>query len=91
MTPGLLVEIMNSLKEEKRKVFNLVFVYLIANAFNGRCTSGWTFYGGSCYNLPLSRKSFSDAQTSCESMDAALASISSEEENQAIKSKWISN
>ena len=65
----------------------MLFVVFIVTAFNGRCEAGWTFYGVSCYNLYHSRKSFADAQASCESVEAALASISSAEENQAITSK----
>ena len=55
-------------------------------AFNGRCEASWDFYGHSCYAL-YRPKRFSDAQTSCESKGAALASVSSAEESEAIISK----
>ena len=61
-------------------------VVFVVAAFNGICEAGWKFYGHSCYRL-YGAKTFSDAQSSCESMDAALASISSANENQAITSK----
>ena len=63
------------------------FVFFIVTAFNGRCEPGWGFYGVSCYRLFYSRKSFADAQTSCESEEAALASISSAKENLVYESK----
>ena len=65
-----------------------IFVLFMVTAFNGRCEYGWTFYGASCYRSYTYRQSFADAQASCEAVEAALASISSSEENQAISSKY---
>ena len=61
-------------------------VLLIACVFFTACLPGWTSYGGHCYRLISTLKSWVDAEARCLNLNSELVSIDSDAENNLGKS-----
>ncbi|XP_071944806.1 hepatic lectin-like [Antedon mediterranea] len=55
------------------------------------CQDRWSYYNHSCYRFFESKLSWIEALTSCEEHDATLVTISSNEENEFIRSNCPDN
>ena len=50
----------------------------------GKCPTGWTTVSGRCFKYSQTGRTYSDAVKYCQSLDANIASIHSNEENDAL-------
>ena len=65
---------------------DLVIWYVCERSDNNGCREeGWSAFGGSCYAVSDTRKTYDDAVSACEALGAKLVSIESAEENAYVQ------
>ena len=70
-------------RDHTKRIYNFLYVL--------ECINGWTQFGEFCYLFhKKDRKTWKDASHICKTIHGGhLVSISNQEENDFIKSKWL--